>query len=57
LRRDGAGLSERSPDVLVVDERLDQGDSAAQRGGQPAGLQVLCQQVQQLPRSVRVVPR
>ncbi len=55
LCRDGAGEAERAPDVLVVDERLDQADPATQRGGDPAGLQVVSKEGQQLFRAVPVV--
>ena len=48
FRRDGPRLAERAADVLVVDERLDQAGSAAQRGGLPAGLQIAGEQFQQL---------
>jgi hypothetical protein len=46
LGRNGARLAERAPDVLVVDEHLDQAGPAAQRGGLPPGLQVIGQQGQ-----------
>ena len=55
--RDGARPSERAPDVLVMDECLDQGDPSAQRCGQPPRLQVICQQGQQLLRAARIASR
>jgi hypothetical protein len=41
-------LPERAPDVLLVDERLGQSDPAVQRGVEPAGLEVICKQCEQL---------
>lgn len=55
LGRDDAGQAQRAPDVLVVDQRLHQVDPATQRGGAPAGLQVISKQGQQLFRAVPVV--
>jgi hypothetical protein len=51
FRRYGARLPERSADILVMDERFDQADPAAQRRGQPAGLRVICQRRRQLLRA------
>jgi hypothetical protein len=45
-----------APDDLAMDDPLDQRDPAAQRRRQPVGLQVICQQRQQLLRGARVVP-
>lgn len=55
--RYGARLPERSTDVLVMNECLDQADPAAQRRGQPTGLLVICKQRQQLLRVACAVSR
>jgi hypothetical protein len=46
---------ESAPDVLVVDERLDQADPGTQRRGHSPGLEVICQQREQLLRAARVL--
>ena len=51
------GRPKRAPDVLVMDECLDQCDPSAQRCGQPPRLQVICQQGQQLLRAARIASR
>ena len=56
FRRHTARQAERAPDVLMVDQSLGQPDPAAERRMQPPGLQVPCQQLQQLLRAAPVIP-
>ena len=45
------GLSERAPDVLVMDRAVDERDHAAETRGQPLGRQMIAQEFEQLLRA------